>query len=254
MLRFSASALALVLHLTAVAGRAETGFVEDFSHASDDWNWVLSNYAHASGWIDTRWDPNSVARPAPGRLELRLTPARPDQDGAKPFVSGELRRRARSHYGRYEVVMKAAKGSGLNTAFFTYTGTHMGDPHDEIDMEILGRDTTKIWLNYYVGGDGKLGRLFDLGFDAAEAAHHYAFEWTDAAIRWYANGRLLYETTREDSPPPQTAGQVYLSLWAGSPRWLGEAAPNSTATAIFQCVAYSPDLDDGPACPPAQPN
>ena len=40
--------------------------------------------------------------------------------------------------------MQPGRGSGLVTALFTYTGPYAGDPHDEIDIEFLGKDLTKI--------------------------------------------------------------------------------------------------------------
>ena len=43
--------------------------------------------------------------------------------------------KAATGYGRYEVVMTAAKGNGIISSFFTYTGPYFGDPHDEIDFE-----------------------------------------------------------------------------------------------------------------------
>ncbi len=40
--------------------------------------------------------------------------------------------------------MKAATGSGLNSAFFTYIGPTDKKPHDEIDFEVLGKNTGKV--------------------------------------------------------------------------------------------------------------
>jgi beta-glucanase (GH16 family) len=61
--------------------------------------------------------------------------------------------------------MKAAQGSGIISSFFFYTGT----PHDEIDVEFLGKDTTKVQFNYLKNGVGGHEQLISLGFDAASA-------------------------------------------------------------------------------------
>lgn len=56
----------------------------------------------------------------------------------------------RYHYGLYEVCMKPAKSDGIVSSFFTYTGPY-DEPKtqwDEIDIEFLGKDTTKAQFNY----------------------------------------------------------------------------------------------------------
>lgn len=240
----AASAAALLSAQPLGAGEA---FVDVFDRPPGEPDWRISEYAHPGGWMHTRWDRESVEWRAPGALTLRLKPEESAAGNGKSFASGEALRRKRTHFGRYEVVMQAAKGTGLNSAFFTYTGPHRNDPHDEIDFEFLGKDTTKVWLNYYVDGKPQIKGPFPLGFDAAEAAHHYVFEWDETSIRWYADGRLLHAIGPEDPPPPQSPQQIYLSLWAGSPQWLGRAAPDTDARAIYHCVAFTPaDAEPSP--------
>ena len=95
------------------------------------------------------------------------------------------------------------------------------------------------------------GSAVDLGFDAAASPHLYAFEWSEDAIRWYADGVLLHEFGPGDGPLPTTPAQVYLSLWAGHPRikgWLGFADPDTEASATFHCVSFVPEGGEGPQC------
>ena len=66
----------------------------------------------------------------------------------KQYSSGEYRTNNTFSYGTFETNMIAAKGDGLVTSFFLYTG----NPWDEIDVEVLGKDTTKVQFNYYVDG------------------------------------------------------------------------------------------------------
>lgn len=234
---------------TAFAGEA---FIERFDQPLARSDWRVSDYAHPGQWLDTRWAPRQIAQPDPGRLEITLNP---DFRTKKTFASGEILRRETTHYGRYEAVLQTARGSGLNTAFFLYTGPHRGDPKDEIDFEFLGKDPTKVWINIYADGDPMPGFALDLGFDAAAAPHLYAFEWSADAIRWYADGRLLYSYASTEGPLPVTPAQVYLSLWAGHPRikgWLGYADPETEATAVFQCVSFVPEGKQGPQCSDVQ--
>ena len=69
-----------------------------------------------------------------GNLVLKLDNV---SSSGKPYSSGEYRTNNTFSYGTYEVNMKAAKASGTVTFFFTYTGS----PWDEIDVEILGKNT-----------------------------------------------------------------------------------------------------------------
>ncbi|MDX1541411.1 MAG: family 16 glycosylhydrolase, partial [Geminicoccaceae bacterium] len=98
-------------------------------------------------------------------------------------------------------------------------------PHDEIDFEWLGRDTTEVQVNYFVDGQGRHERMIDLGFDAAEDFHVYGFEWRRDAVRWYVDCKLVHEVTSADGPMPRAPGRMYVHLWNGNDSvndWLGE--------------------------------
>ena len=246
--------LAIVLLLAALfmplQALSEEAFIDRFDRPVSQSGWRISKYTNPSQWIDTRWAVRQVTQPAPGHLVISLSP---DFRTKKAFASGELQWRRTIHYGRYEAVLQAARGSGLVTGFFLYTGPHRGDPHDEIDFEFPGRDPTKVELNIFVNGKKPKSGLgaFDLGFDASKAPHLYAFEWSEEAIRWYADGRLLREFTRTDGPLPVTPGKVYLNLIAGSPQvkgWLGYASPDTEAQASFHCVSFVPAGGTGQQC------
>ena len=77
---------------------------------------------------------------AAGKLTLALT--KMDNGG---FAGAEYRNWSKSSYGFYSVKMKAVSCSGVVSSFFTYTGR----PWDEIDIEFLGDDTTKVQFNYF---------------------------------------------------------------------------------------------------------
>ena len=84
-----------------------------------------------------------------------------------PYASGEYRSNTLTGYGTYESNFKAAKGNGIvGGSFFTYTGPSDNQPWDEIDFEVLGKNTTQVQLNYYTNGVGGHETLINLGFDA----------------------------------------------------------------------------------------
>lgn len=249
IVRSVAIALGFLISATMTgSASASEAFIDRFGGDLGPSGWRTSEYAHPGQWIDTRWAKRQVNRSATGTLTIALEP---DFRSEKSFASGEVRRRRTTHYGRYEAILQAAPGTGLNTAFFLYTGPHRGDPKDEIDIEILGKDTTRVFLNTFVGGAKQGGTSVPLGFDAAAGPNLYAIEWSADTLRWYANDRLLYELTTADGPLPITPAQVYLSLWAGGAKiknWLGLAAPGTEAEAMFHCISFVPIGGTGPQC------
>jgi endo-1,3-1,4-beta-glycanase ExoK len=160
---------------------------------------------------------------------------------------GEIHTKEPTGYGSYAIRMKAAKGSGLNSAFFTYIGPPTGSPHhDEIDFEFLGKDTTKVQLNHYIDGkqqySGKDAVFIDLGFDASEEFHDYTFVWEPNKIRWFIDDRQVHETA-DGVAIPSHPGRIYLTLWSGSDSvngWLGPFKYEHDVRAEFSWVKFTP--------------
>ena len=151
------------------------------------------------------------------------------------FAGAEFRSVSRYSYGFYAVSMKAAKCSGVISSFFTYCGW----PWDEIDIEFLGDDTTKVQFNYYTGGKGGHEYLYDLGFDASEGFHEYAFDWQPDSITWYVDGKAVYRATENI---PSTAGNIMMNLWNVADShgdWAGKFTPEALpVTAQYQWIGY----------------
>ena len=100
--------------------------------------------------------------------------------------------------------MKPSANGGTASTFFVCTGPYdtkyvldengdyvldengqrltQNNPHDEIDIEFLGKDTTKVQFNFFVDGKGGNEYMYDLGFDASEEFHTYGFRWEVDAI------------------------------------------------------------------------
>lgn len=136
-----------------------------------------------------------------------------EEGDAKPKWSGaEYRSKNMYHYGMYEVRMKPIKNDGVVSSFFTYTGPSDNNPWDEIDIEFLGKDTSKVQFNYFTDGFGSHEYIYDLGFDASEGFHEYAFEWLEDSITWYVDGIEVYKATKDI---PQTPSKLMMNVWPG---------------------------------------
>jgi beta-glucanase (GH16 family) len=181
-----------------------------------------------------------------------------------PYTSGEYQTRACYYYGKYEASIKAAKGGGLVTSFFTYTGPPMTAGHHEIDIEIKGnQDTgcpggqtrTVMQANYYVKGVGNHEVPIDLCFDASAAFHTYAFEWRPNMIQWSVDGVVKYTVCNTSQCPsggvimtgplPSLPGKIIVNFWAGNSNanaWLGGpfVYPGAPIQAQYDWIKYSP--------------
>ena len=225
------------------------GFVSwlDDAHSND---WYIANFSIQRPSFRTAWRRQSVSRDSKDNaVVLSLVPA--VEEAKKDFFGAEVQRKAATGYGRYEVIMTAARGNGIISSFFTYTGPYFGDPHDEIDFEFLGRDTTKVWLNRFVDGKKLPGKWVDLGFDSAEEPHLYAFDWLPDRIVWYVDGRELMRVTSDEKAIPSHPSKIYINIWGGGPaqtNWSGNAPDDSRAQARYYCVSYRPVGADTPTC------
>jgi len=154
------------------------------------------------------------------------------------YSGGECYSEDYCHYGYYEVSMQPIKNDGVVSSFFTYTGPHNGDPEDEIDIEFLGKDTTKVQFNYFTDGDME-GHVYlhDLEFDAADGFHTYGFDWQPDSITWYVDGKAVH--TASDNIPT-TKGRIMMNAWngIGADNWLKPFDGKTPLTARYQWVTY----------------
>jgi len=163
---------------------------------------------------------NLLARPG-GGLDLRL---RREERGDRHFTAASFatkdREDARFLYGRFEVVMKPSRVSGVLSAFFLYRF----DPWQEIDAEFVGKDTTKLLFNVYYN-PGREGDLYnygfrgtpvrvDLGFDAADDFHRYTIEWDPSGLRFFVDGRLVHHRPAGlPTPVPHLPMRFHVNVW-----------------------------------------
>lgn len=143
-----------------------------------------------------------------------------ESSGVREYKSASICSRNTYLYGRFTTVIKPANASGLITGIFL----HRNSPRQEIDIEFLGKDTTKMLVNvfYNPGGDGArfdfgyrgTPVLIDLGFDASAKFHQYGIDWSPIAIRWFVDGKLVYKRANwEPTPIPHLPMQLFVNLW-----------------------------------------
>lgn len=189
----------------------------------------LSNWSNGD-MFNCTWRPENVSF-SNGIMSLKI-----DWDG-KGFTGAECRTKEYFGYGMYQVSMKPIKNPGVVTSFFTYTGLSDGTKWDEIDIEFLGYDTTKVQFNYYTDGKADHEYLYDLGFDASEGFHTYGFYWAADSITWYVDGNPVF-TAWENIP--DTPGKIMMNVWPGIgvDDWLRPYDGKTPLYGYYDWIAY----------------
>lgn len=209
----------------------------DFSKSGYQGFYAANGYSNG-GMFNCYWS-NTCAQINDSTLNMTV---KKDTNNENPtgYLGAEYRTDNVYSYGYYEVCMKPAKGSGLVSSFFTYTNNPRWD---EIDIEFLGKDTTKVQFNYYIDGVGGHEKLYDLGFDASSEFHVYAFDWKSNSITWYVDGKAVYTATESIPEYPQ---QIMMNIWncTGIDDWTGPLDESALpATASYKWVAYVPSAN-----------
>jgi len=223
------------------------GFLTRLSTPLSDPFFSASSHSNASSsFYGADWQAKNITGREGAFLQVRREEGR-----GPPFTGAEMQSFGKYGYGRYETVMQPARGSGLVSAFFTYTGPWFGDPHEEIDIEFLGSDTTRVHFNYFSNGRAIKPATFDLAFDAADRPRLYAFDWRPEAITWYVEGKPVYATATSDAGVPSSPGKIMFSAWTGKKHmegWHGPRTFRDGAGARFSCVSFTPMGHEGPRC------
>lgn len=228
--------LALAVPGLPDAAEQASAYRDDFDTLSTD-RWLISD-----GWTNgphqnCTWSKGAVTVEG-GVLRLSFLPdAAP---GATGHLCGEVQTHATHHYGTYEARIRTAKGSGLNAAFFTYIGPIHDAPHDEIDFEVLTRDTTKVSLNTFVSGAQQNGTSVPVDPPADEAFHDYAFIWEPGLLRWFVDG---VEVHRADANLPVMPQKLYFSFWGSETftDWMGPfEKPDGPLVMEIDWAAFTP--------------
>ena len=200
-----------------------------FANGEPHWAFHKANGYSNGNMFNCIWRDYSVNFDG-GTMNISIT-----KEWEGKYAGGEYRTNNSYSFGYYSVSMKPAKCVGTVSSFFTYTSNPRWD---EIDIEFLGKDTTKIQFNYYTNGVGNHEYLYDLGFDASEDFHEYGFYWQADSIVWYVDGKAVYKATANI---PQYAGKIMTNVWngIGVDEWLGAFDDSKLpVTAQYKWIAY----------------
>lgn len=135
-----------------------------------------------------------------------------EREGDSPMIASNFY----MLFGRFEVVMKAAKGRGIVSSAILQS-----EALDEIDWEFLGSNTTHVLTNYFGKGnttDFSRGKDFPME-PPQEDYHNYTIDWTADRIQWWLDGNMLRELKYGEALGgknyPQTPMNIRLGSWAG---------------------------------------
>jgi len=230
-------ALAGVLLAPGVAAAGDgKSFVENFD-TIDQGRWYVSDGWNNGPHQNCTWS-KKLLDAKDGVLTLRFEKgATKDRD----YGCAEIQTKQRFSYGTYEARMKTDTGSGLNAAFFTYIGPADKQKHDEIDFEVLTKDTSKVQVNAYISGKGNNEKLADVKGGADGGFNDYAFVWKPDGLSWYVNGELV-NTITDPAKLPSHSQKIFFSLWGSDTlgEWMGAFAdPGRPVTLEVDRVAFT---------------
>jgi len=147
---------------------------------------------------------------------------------AKPYRGGELRTLDTFRYGRYEVNMRSAAGSGVLSSFFTYRdfwseGLNGSQHWNEIDWEWLGNYDDKIQTNLIIQNSWDLPELVDTGSDPHEDFHTYAIEWTPDYVSFFIDDELVRFVNNFYADSMYHYQKIMMNIWQPTyVDWVGE--------------------------------
>lgn len=172
----------------------------------------------------------------------------------KNYKGAEIYSTESYKYGRFEMSIKSAPGSGQLSAFFLYLNESETSSKlwQEIDIEIFGKDTNKFQSNVIIEKtEGK-----QLATEAVHTAprslsasfHTYTLEWTPDSINWYLDG-VLMRTEKEHAASCSSAMSIRFNHWAHtSTSWVGafdtKALPQYQYVDYISYSAYTPLAGD----------
>jgi hypothetical protein len=170
---------------------------------------------------------------------------------SKPYSGAEYRTKASYTYGRFEVRIKSAPGSGMLTSFFTY---HDSSPFsvsnwNEIDIENMGRYSNETQFNTITPGRVDHVRRQAVKFNPHIAFHLYAFEWTPDYVAWFVDGYEVYRQTESHISTLSREQKIMMNIWQPTAvAWAGSFDPASLPLYGFydwvKYYAYTPGVGD----------
>ena len=146
---------------------------------------------------------------------------------ARPYKGGELRTLDTFRYGRYEVSMKSAAGSGIVSSFFTYRdyweeGLSGGQHWNEIDWELLGQEDDNASTNIIIQNQWDYVQELNIDFNPHEDFHTYAIEWTPNNVLFFIDNQLVRTVDNFYADSLYHYHKIMMNLWQPTASsWVG---------------------------------
>lgn len=186
-------------------------------------------------------DPGPVTYSADAGASFKIT---------KQGDSPTLRSNFYYFWGRTEVIMKAARGTGIISSIML-----LSDNLDEIDWEFFGGNETIAQSNWY--GKGYIPTPSNAEYHEVAGSvhadyHNYTSVWTKEWLDFYIDGNRVRRVTSDSNATyyPQTPMRLSIGIWAGGdPRlpegtrqWAGGDTDYSQAP--FEMLVKSAHVED----------
>ncbi len=163
---------------------------------------------------------------------------------AKPYKAAEIYSKQTYKYGRYEIRMKVAKGSGVLSTFFTYkNGSEVGNTFwEEIDIEVFGKNNATQWQSNVIIGTqrptAKTEGVHTAPVSLGDGYHTYVLEWTPNYIAWFIDGGEVRRISGGQFVTSLTSPQdLRFNIWAANiSSWVGGF--NDSILPVYQFVNY----------------
>jgi len=160
---------------------------------------------------------------------------------AKVYKGAEVYTIASVLYGRMEMRMRMARGSGLISTFFTYKlGSEVaGTAWEETDIEALGKNDAKSWQSNLITGNPRMTseQLYTAQSSLADGYHTYTIEWTPDYVSWSFDGTMVRKTEGGQASNLINAATLRFNAWASSSSgWAG--ALDDAALPAYQFVNW----------------
>ncbi|MDA3882636.1 MAG: family 16 glycosylhydrolase [Bacteroidales bacterium] len=146
---------------------------------------------------------------------------------AKDYKGAEIYSNESYLYGKFEMRIKAAKGSGQLSTFFLYRNNseQSSTLWEEIDIEIFGKNTSDFQTNVIIekveGTKLMTEEHHSMGFDLSEDFHTFIVEWTPDSISWYVDD-ILIRTEKEHALSCTHPMSIRFNHWAANiSNWVG---------------------------------
>lgn len=163
---------------------------------------------------------------------------------AKAYKGAEIYSNDSVLYGRFEIRMQVAKGSGILSTFFTYkNGSEVGNTFwEEIDIEVFGKNNATEWQSNIILGSSRptlhVEQVHSLTQSLGDAYHTYVLEWTPDYVAWFLDGVEVRRITGTSTVTSLTNAQsLRFNLWSSeSAEWVGPW--DDSILPVYQFINY----------------